>query len=71
MPAVIDVEKWVQRVGNLSPNKQKTLATILENMESGRDDDALLDREIAEFQSMGRPVNRSEKDRLRRKLTHV
>jgi hypothetical protein len=60
-----------KRVSALSPSKQRTLVTVLENLEGGRDDDLLLEQEIAEFQAAGRPLDSDEKERLRQKYEHV
>jgi hypothetical protein len=67
----IDVENLIRRAHKLPLNKQRTLATVLENLENGRDDDFLLEQEIAEFQAAGRPLTFAEKERLQQRYTHV
>jgi hypothetical protein len=68
--AIVDVEKLVQRVARLSPDKQKTIAIVLENLENG-DDDAFLEQEIVEFQAISRPLDQGENMRLLEKISGV
>jgi hypothetical protein len=69
--SAIDTENLIRRAQRLSPNKQRILAVVLENLENGHDDDSLLEQEIAEFQAAGRPLALAEKERLRRKYAHI
>jgi hypothetical protein len=67
---IADAEQLAQRVTRLSPDKQRTIAIVLENLESW-DNDASLEQEIAEFQAMSRPLSQPEKTNLLKKISRV